>query len=386
MIMMSGIDQHIKTLVAKRETAGTYRSLAVIKGIDFCSNDYLGLGRFALTAHAVSSPQSGSTGSRLISGQRQSVSALEQQIADFHGYEAALLFSSGYAANSGLLACLGGRGDVILSDELIHASLIDGARLSYAQRARFGHNNLVSLEAKLQKFSSKIQKRTSGQIFVVIESIYSMDGDTAPLAEICTLCQRYGAALIVDEAHAIGVYGQQGRGRVAELGLQSQVFACVFTYGKAVGLHGAVICGSNILQNYLVNFCRPFIYTTAPSPQIVQDIEAAYERFVGADAERKDLQTIFAYFDQTAKSKAWKNTHWLPSTSPIQGLMIKGIDRAKGAAQALQDAGFAVKAIVSPTVAAGEERLRISLHSFNTRTEIDGMSACLDQFFEQETL
>jgi len=348
-----------------------------MSGIDFCSNDYLGLTQISLSPKPAAS---GSTGSRLISGHSAALTKLENDIAAFHGYEAALLFSSGYGANSGLLACIAGADDAILSDELIHASLIDGIRLSYAHKERFAHNDVRALKAKLEH----VRSRVSGQIYVVIETIYSMDGDEAPLQAICDVCQTYGAALIVDEAHAIGVYGPEGRGLVASLHLEAQVFACVITFGKAVGLHGAAILGSIALRDFLVNFCRPFIFTTAPSPQTVQDTKAAYARFKSANGARERLFSVLTTFTKTLKNQIWDNTYWLPSASPIQGLVIPSNTRAKALASHLLADGYAVKAILSPTVPKGEERLRISLHSHNTQNDIEGLAASLGRFFDQE--
>jgi len=265
------------------------------------------------------------------------------------------------------LACLGGVNDVIISDSLIHASLIDGIRLSYAKRARFAHNDIEALKAQLIQYSKTI----SGQIFVVVEGLYSMDGDTAPLVDMARLCEDYGAALIVDEAHSNGIYGDQGRGLIAELGLQDSIFAAIYTFGKAVGLHGAVICGSNILKDYLINFCRTFIYTTAPSQQTVAMTMEAYKRLEMADGPRLALNNNIQYFQNKARVTHISSTRWLDSESPIQGLIIPDNHRAKSLADYLQGKGFAIKAILSPTVAQGQERLRISLHSFNTRDEID---------------
>ncbi len=367
----------LKPSLEARKKAGNFRALQVFDGVDFCSNDYLGLGRNPLNTEKQAS---GSTGSRLISGHDEALNTLEQNIASFHGFESALLFSSGYSANTGLLACIAGKDDVILSDDLIHASLIDGIRLSYAKRERFAHNDLKDLEVQLEKNCGAIK----GQIYVAVESIYSMDGDHAPLAKISELCQRYNAALIVDEAHAIGVYGEQGRGLVSQLGLNDHVFAAIYTFGKAVGMHGAVITGSSVLRDYLINFCRPFIYTTAPSPQTIADTHAVYKRFQSAETKRRALQTVLQYFETQVKNIPLKNAHWLDSQSPIQGLIVPGNNRAKSLALFLQDNEIAVKAILSPTVAEGAERLRISLHSFNTTDDMDKLRTCLSAFLNDE--
>lgn len=363
----------LQAALERRRKSGNLRELKVFEGADFCSNDYLGLARFPIKAGALGS---GSTGSRLITGHASALEHLEERLAAFHGFEAALLFSSGYAANTGLLSCIAGAEDAILSDDLIHASLIDGIRLSRAQRQRFVHNDLEDLQAKLDVLSSQI----SGQIYVVVEAVYSMDGDKAPLQDICALCQNYNASLIVDEAHSIGIHGDEGRGLVCELGLEEQVFAAIYTFGKAAGFHGAVITGASVLRDYLVNFCRPFIYTTAPSPQTVAETGLAYDRLQGADPERDALRSVLSYFATHVKNQALEGAHWLDSDSPIQGLVISGNERAKACAAYLQEHDLAVKAILSPTVAEGAERLRLSLHSFNTQAEMDGLTTHLSEF------
>ena len=365
--------QTLQSALHVRLKLGNFRTLSIIDGVDFCSNDYLGLSRFPLTAEPA---ESGSTGSRLISGHDMKLAKLEADIATFHGFESALLFSSGYTANTGLLSCIAGRDDAILSDELIHASLIDGIRLSYAERKRFAHNDVKDLEAQLETLSRVI----TGQIYVVVEALYSMDGDIAPIVAMSQICQRYNAALIVDEAHSVGVYGAKGQGLIAELGLEQQIFAAIYTFGKAVGFHGAAIVGTSVLRDYLINFCRPFIYTTAPSPQTVAVTTLAYERFQQAGEERKALQSVLQYFNENVKPTAYKDTYWLDSNSPIQGLIISGNTRAKSLEAYLQANGFATKAILSPTVATGAERIRFSLHSFNTEKQMDKLVKCLNLF------
>jgi len=368
--MPQTIEDNLRRALAARERAGTLRQLAQFEGIDFSSNDYLGLAALPLDSQMPPNMQStGSTGSRLITGHDAKLTDLEAHIAKFHGFEAGLLFSSGYSANMGLLACLGTENDVIVSDSLIHASLIDGIRLSYAKRARFKHNDVTDLAVQLERYSGIVK----GQIYVVVEALYSMDGDVAPLLEISDLCKKHDAALIVDEAHSNGVYGPNGQGLITQLGLEYDVFAAIYTFGKAVGLHGAIICGSDILKTYLINFCRTFIYTTAPPLSTAWATHQAYLRLEAADAARVDLKNIIAYFQGKSQSLDVNAAQWLQSSSPIQGLIVKGNKRAKDLANLLQNHGFAIKAILSPTVAQGQERLRISLHSFNTTAQIDAL-------------
>ncbi len=358
-------------LDARRE-AGLLRSLTAPTGlVDFCSNDYLGLSRSAelqqaIEAAVLAQPDlpNGATGSRLLAGNSLLAESVEGELARFYQTEAALLFSSGYDANIGLLASLPQRGDTLITDELIHASMIDGARLSYATRHRFRHNDLNDLEDKL--------KHAQGQTFVAVESVYSMDGDLAPLHELVDLCDRYGAALIVDEAHATGVFGPNGSGLVCALGLQERVFARLHTFGKAVGVHGAVVVGSSLLREYLINFARSFVYTTALPPHSLLAIRCAHAYLETQPNRQTTLQNLTQYFRQQAAQKL-PSSDWTDSPSPIQCLIVPGNENAHRVAAEARKARFDSRAILSPTVPKGSERLRICLHSFNTTTEIDGL-------------
>lgn len=350
----------MQEVLKERNSASLYRSLQVPDGlIDFCSNDYLSFARNPCTGDA-RQLNSGSTGSRSISGNSAFAEQLEREIAEFHHAEAALLFNSGYDANLGLFSCLPSRGDTLITDELIHASIIDGCRLSYANRLRFAHNDTRELEKKL--------RLATGTVFVAVESVYSMDGDMAPLAEIADLCIAYGAQLIVDEAHATGVFGTQGRGLVNACGLEDKIFARVHTFGKALGCHGAAVVGSDLLRNYLINFARSFIFTTALPPQSLLAIQAAYTRLREEKIDRAYLHDLIRSFRESFVPGA--GMELLKSMSPIQSVVIPGAQRAKEIAAGLQSGGFDVRAITPPSVAAGKERLRISLHLHNTPEEI----------------
>lgn len=332
---------------------------------DFFSNDYLSFAQSQqhklkiqqlLNAHP--NYKNGATGSRLISGNSKIAEELENKIANFHQAEAALIFNSGYDANVGLLSCIAQRGDTIVCDELIHASLIDGARLSLANRYTFAHNDLNALEEKL--------KQSKGNIFVVTESVFSMDGDCAPLTEICTLCEKYSAHLIVDEAHALGIFGKNGMGLAQQLNLQDKIFARVFTFGKALGCHGAGVVGSTLLKQYLVNFARSFIYTTALPYTALACISVGYDE-LSTTLERETLIDNITLFTQLVSNI---KTSVIPSTSAIQSIVFPGNKACKKLASQLQNAGFNVKAILSPTVPKGKERLRICLHAHNKKAEI----------------
>lgn len=359
---MNSAERYIEDKLNARKTAGNYRQLKPESGlIDFCSNDYLGFAYSAELKQMIRTEEdnhpsflNGSTGSRLLTGNSGYAEKLEAQIAAWHNAEAGLLFNSGYDANIGLLSCLGQRGDTIICDELIHASLIDGARLSHANRYTFKHNDPDALEEKL--------KHAKGATYVVIESVYSMDGDIAPIAEILDLTEQYGAALIIDEAHALGVFG---KGLVNELNLQDRIFARIMTFGKGLGCHGAIVLGSSSLRNYLINFARSFIYSTAASFNQLAAIKMGYELLKRSEGAIEQLQQNIRFFKQQITS-----TQMIESSSAIQCLMAGTNEKAANLSQQLKVAGIDARPILSPTVPAGTERLRICLHAFNTAEEI----------------
>lgn len=360
-------DSVLQQKLDTRKTEGLLRTLVYTDGkIDFSSNDYLGFAHSSTLKNSTDSGSlslpAGATGSRLISGNFPVAEETEKMIAEFHNAEAALIFNSGYDANVGLLSCIPVKGDVIISDAYNHASIIDGARLSLASRLKFRHNDLVDLEKKLMLPAERK--------FVVVESIYSMDGDEAPLPDLADLCEKHKALLIVDEAHATGIFGDRGEGLVDHYKLTDKIFTRVHTFGKALGLHGAAVVGSSVLRNYLINHARSFIYTTALPPQHYQLIQKSYELLPGAD--RKHLYALIAHFRKTAADISNK-IKFIESYSPIQGIVIGDNFKAKALAEHLQNKNFFVRAILSPTVPAGTERLRICLHTFNTRGEINSL-------------
>jgi 8-amino-7-oxononanoate synthase len=336
---------------------GALRTLKNRTGlIDLTSNDYLGLARDPTFQKAVierweswscSIPQKvGSTGSRLLTGNHRYFEETEEKIAEFHGFETAILFNCGYMANLAILSICREE-DTLIADLHIHASLHDGMQLSKAKRLYFRHNDLSHLEMRLQK--------CRGRRFVIVESRYSMSGDEAPLAEIATLCAAYGAHLIVDEAHAIGVLGCRGEGLVSHLGLQKKVFACMGAFGKALGAHGAVLLGSHTLKRLLINFARPLIYTTALPLSTLAAISYSYDRFPHMHRERDKLACLCAHFS---------------FPSPIHPIPLKGVARTKLASHSLASQGFDVRPIYAPTVPKGQECLRLVIHAFNTAEEI----------------
>lgn len=352
-------------LLDERREQQAFRELRLPGGkVDFCSNDYLGLARNAEVRAYIHTlmeerhPAYGSTGSRLLAGNYEWVLSVEKDLANFHQADAGLIYNSGYDANLGVFSCLGRKGDTIIYDQLIHASIRDGVRLSAAQSFSFLHSDITDLEKKL--------KNATGNIFVAVESVYSMDGDLAPLAAIAVLCGQYGAHLIVDEAHATGIIGNRGEGLVQQLQLTGACFARIHTFGKAVGCHGAVVLGSETLRDYLINFSRSFIYTTALPPAALAAIEAGYAAFPYMQAEREKLSALIRQF-QTGLHHG----ELLAGNTPIQAVLTRGNDYTRKIAGALQSAGLDVRPILHPTVPKGSERLRIVLHSFNTTTEVD---------------
>lgn len=358
-------DDFLSNKLADREEQGALRSLRLVTGkVDFCSNDYLGIVTNNLFPEFPQAFRNGSTGSRLLSGNYPLLAETERLIADFHEAPAALLFNSGYDANVGLLACIAQRGDTILFDQLSHASIRDGIRLSFAQSFSFQHNDLNDLRKKLTQ--------ASGRIFIVTESVFSMDGDLCPLSELVALAQQHNAHLIIDEAHATGVIGENGAGLVQLLGLQQEVFARVHTFGKACGCHGAVVLGSERLKSYLVNFARSLIYTTALPEHAVAVIRASYEKFPQMHEERKQLQDLIVRFRNMPLP-----FEKLDSETPIQGVVVPGNMAIRALAGQLNEAGFDVRPIRYPTVQKGRERLRIVLHAFNTAAELGKLVAAL---------
>ncbi|MES2378176.1 MAG: 8-amino-7-oxononanoate synthase [Bacteroidota bacterium] len=360
----------IQNRLSERQQAGSYRALKPENTlIDFCSNDYLGFARSSTLKNKIDEElnnhpnPTGSTGSRLISGNLAYTEILERDIASLFKSEAGLLFNSGYDANVGLLSSLPQRGDTVITDELIHASIIDGARLSHANRYTFKHNDLTSLERKLQ--------HAKGVCYVVIESIYSMDGDTPPLVEILDLTEKYGANLIVDEAHAVGLYNT---GIVTHLGLQNRVFARIATFGKALGSHGAIVLGSDLLRQYLINFARSFIYTTAAPFHQLACIRVACDELQNANNEINTLRGHINLFKQTIRLPTASAYRLIESDSSIQCLLLNSNQKAKEVATHLQTQGFDIRAILSPAVPLGSERIRICLHAFNTLAEVSSLS------------
>ena len=359
-----------------REQSGILRELKTDEAlIDFYSNDYLGIARSpqlktALEQELLRYPDLplGATGSRLLSGNNTLTEELEATLATFHQGEAALLFNSGYAANTGFFSAVPQRGDTILYDEASHASIKDGIRLSFAKAFSFRHNAVEDLKRKMHL--------ATGTVYVVVEALYSMDGDFAPLRDLVDVCVETGAYLIVDEAHTNGIYGNQGEGLVQELKLHTKVFARILTFGKALGSHGAVVVGSKELKDFLINFSRPFIYTTALPLHAVLCIKCAYTLLPSLSAERQKLKMLTSYLSKLlTETDNPINIH--DSDSPIKAIRGFSIPKLKAISNNLSEKGFAVRPVFSPTVLAGKEQLRVIIHAYNTAAEINKLAALL---------
>ena len=347
----------------KRAEEGTLRSLSSFDAlIDFWSNDYLSVAREGFVAQP--NHRSGSGGSRLIAGNSSEAIAWEEFLAHFFQSEAALVFNSGYDANLGFFSAVPQRDDLVLYDEHIHASVRDGIRLGLAKSHGFEHNSVEDLRRKLQRKGNQ-------NCYVAVESLYSMGGDMAPLLAMIELCDQYGARIIVDEAHAAGVFGEQGKGIVHALGLHNRVFARLVTFGKAYGSHGAALLGSEVLKEYLINFARPFIYTTALPPYHYRNVLEAVQ-VVGISERQQALQRLIRVFRAELSAQGVFSSSEV--NSPIQIIGMSGED-AKKTAEHLVAKGYAIKAILAPTVAMGNECLRICIHTHNTPEEVKGLVA-----------
>jgi 8-amino-7-oxononanoate synthase len=364
---MSLTYERLTASLEQRERSHAYRKLqGRSEGVDFCSNDYLGFAQEGEIQKEISriletyDAQLGSTGSRLISGNHPLFDTVEKMLGDFHQTESALIFNSGYDANIGFFSTIPQRGDTIIYDELCHASIRDGIRLSVSKGHSFTHNDVRELKSKLE--------RSTGAVYVAVESVYSMDGDEAPLSELTALCTEYEAYLVVDEAHSTGIYGTQGEGRVVSLGIQDQIFARLHTFGKAMGAHGAAWFGSAVLTEFLINYCRPFIYTTGLPIHSLAHIQSAYTFLQDSPEIIHKLRSNIQFFNDEVVRQGIEG--FLPSDSPIQCIILSGNETVIRVTGAIRSKGFDVRPILHPTVAEGKERIRICLHAFNTRDEI----------------
>lgn len=356
---------YLRAKLHERKETNAFRSLVLPdQSTDLSSNDYLGVvqaGKIEdwLKEHYPHAGwKHGSTGSRLLAGNCALAEALEAKLAAFHDSEDALIFNSGYDANLGLLSSVPQKNDHVIYDALAHASIRDGIRLSFAKNYNFRHNNMDDLRRKLDI-------PCQGERFIVTESVFSMDGDMPPMEELASIAEAYRAHLIIDEAHGIGVLGEKGEGLAQSMELHKKCFARIYTFGKAMGCHGAVIAGSSMLMDFLVNYCRSFIYTTALPEASLAAIEAAYSVVPEMQEERAGLSRLIA---------AWKKLEVpfekLESPTAVQGIVVPGTDAVKKVELKLLEAGIQARAILSPTVPAGRERIRLVFHAFNTEDDL----------------
>ncbi len=377
---MKNLPQNLSEKLKIRKQNNALRQLPNATSLtDFASNDYLGWSQSELIfdeTHQLlldrNIKNNGATGSRLLSGNHQLYTETEDFIARFHQSESALIFNSGYDANVGFFSSVPQRGDLILYDELCHASIRDGIQLSKAKAYKFNHNDFEDLE-------QLIQRNPNTTLYIVTETVFSMDGDCPNLEELVSVSNKYNCYLVVDEAHALGVFGEQGEGLVQMLGLQDEIFARIMTFGKGLGCHGAAIIGSLELKSYLVNFARSFIYTTGLSPHSVAAILVGYQHLEKDLIPILKLRENIVFFNQHKNMLSLKPL-FVRSKSAIQSAIIPGNEKVKSIANQLHQKGFDVKAILSPTVPEGQERLRFCIHSYNSTEEICEVLTLLSTF------
>jgi 8-amino-7-oxononanoate synthase len=356
------------------ESRSQRRTLVEITGVNLCSNDYLGLAdnpalKQSVVEAVAKAARIGGTGSRLLSGHATVWNELEEEFAAFAGSEAAFYFGSGYAANIGLLTSLAGKNDVFFSDALNHASIIDGIRLSGARKIIYSHRDLNALETSLTENQSK-----PGRKLIVTETVFSMEGDVVPLDAIVALAEKYGASVIVDEAHATAVHGPDGRGIAAQFLANGRILAAMHTCGKALASAGAFVCGTAVLREHLINHARIFIFSTALPPYMAEQIRAALRLAAGMNTERAELLSRSQDFAKSLQRDGWET---LGTTTQIVPAVIGANDAAVAAAGFLQRAGFAVRAIRPPTVPPGTARIRFSVTHKLTAAELEKLAAAL---------
>ncbi|MFD1094760.1 aminotransferase class I/II-fold pyridoxal phosphate-dependent enzyme [Salegentibacter chungangensis] len=383
---MQSFPLKLEKSLQNRKQENSFRELPIEATlVDFSSNDYLGFAKNAeIFRRALQILKeynleiNGSTGSRLLSGNHSLFSRAEKLIAETHNADTALIFNSGYDANIGFFSALPQRGDLVFYDELVHASIRQGISGGKAKAYKFTHNDLRDLGEKIERTK---KNHPNAEVYVVTESVFSMDGDILDLRSFARFCGEYGSYLVIDEAHATGVFGNIGEGLVGKLELEDKVFARIHTFGKAMGCHGAAILGSKQLRDYLVNFSRSFIYTTALPPHAVATQIAAYE-YLKTAAEIEVLEKNIRFFRRELEDKRLKDI-FIESRSAIHSCVIPGNEKVKQVAELLRKSNFDVKAILSPTVPKGRERLRFCIHAYNSEAEISEVLELLGNFVAQ---
>ncbi|MET4043688.1 8-amino-7-oxononanoate synthase [Bradyrhizobium sp. RT6a] len=375
-IQRAKVGDYVAALHALRED-NRLRGLKPRAGIDFASNDYLALASAPRMKKAVSAALEvgtpiGAGGSRLLRGNCDEHETLEKEAAQFFGAETALFFGGGYVANFAVLTTLPQRGDLLVLDSLVHASIHEGARAGRAEFRISAHNDPQSIEDTIRDWRAG---GGAGRVWIVAESLYSMDGDFAPLEGLVAIADRYDAFLMVDEAHATGVYGEQGRGLTAPYEGRENLLV-VHTCGKALGAAGALVTASGVLREFMVNRCRPFIFATAPSPLIAVAVREALFILQEEPERQQRLAKLVAFTHREMGLRGWRS----PSVSQIVPYIVGDNARAMRLASALQARGFDIRGIRPPTVPAGTARLRISL---TLNVGEDDVRAMLDALFEE---
>jgi 8-amino-7-oxononanoate synthase len=378
---VSELARRIDAQLAALALQNQLRGLGAINVVNLCSNDYLGLSadsrlRETVASAIVAGLPIASTGSRLLSGNAEIWEQLEFELAQFIRTEAVLYFNSGYSANVGVLSSLIQPGDVVFSDAANHASLIDGLRLAGARKVIFPHLDMDSLEREL-----RMKSESAGQTFIVSESIFSMDGDCASISDLVMLAERYGAELIIDEAHATGVIGPQGRGLVAASGFSDRVLVTIHPCGKALAGMGCFVCCSEKLKQYLINQARTFIFSTALPPYMAAQMRAAIRIVAFADQQRNDLGSLSAFLRNRLRESGFDIGRGHTQIIPI---FLGENDRAVRFSGLLNEAGFGVRPIRPPSVPVGTARLRISLNAKLTTDLLARFSDVLVSIREEE--
>jgi 8-amino-7-oxononanoate synthase len=380
----SSLDGELRRRLAALRAGGLERSLALPEGVDFASNDYLGLAADPVALDAIAARVRAALdagempfapASRLLRGTTPAHLRLEERLASFKGAEAALLFPSGYQANVGLLTALLSPGDRAISDRHNHASIIDGLRLAGCRKVVVPHLDLDALGAALA------EEHHGGRTVVIVESLYGMDGDLAPLPEIAALCRRSGADLVVDEAHATGLFGARGSGWVEACGVEGDVAAVVTTFGKALGAAGACVTGSRPLVDFLVNTCRPFVFSTALPPLVSWAVEAGLDLVAGEPWRRARALALAA---RLRGRLATQRLEILGGEGPVVPLVLGDNERAVRVAAAVRSRGFDVRAVRPPTVPPGTARLRLSVHADRTEAEVDALATAVGEAMAAE--
>lgn len=388
---MDVLNNNLRSALEQRQAQHLYRSRQIIgspqgaeiridkkKFVNFCSNDYLGLANHPDILKAFKAGADkygiGSGASHLICGHSQAHHALEEELAGFCGRQRALLFSTGYMANLGVISALLGKHDVIFEDKLNHASMIDAAHLSGARLQRYLHRDLDNLDIKLAK---TLDKDSSSLGMIASDGVFSMDGDIAPFDELAVIAKQQQCLLMIDDAHGLGVLGEQGRGTLQHLGVNNNdVPVYMGTLGKAFGTFGAFVAGSEELIETLIQLARTYIYTTALPPAIAQATRMSLSIVTEEAWRREKLQSLTAYFKQGANELG---VNLLPSDTPIQPILLTSAEAALQASTQLQEQGILVSAIRAPTVTSGSERLRITLTAAHETHHVDQLLDALEK-------